>query len=234
MKTAKIGVIFLASALSLAGIGISYAAWTDTIYIQGTVNTGSFGWHFSEYSGTWVYKVPVGVPGGDPEGNEIAVRHYTYQAGWNGPLMVNGWIPVAHARAYQGVDDHHAIVEFVNIFPCIVFEADVTIEYTGSVPGILNAIGFYDLQTYPENYWPEPGTDEELIDQYTTITVAVYDETGALVYDGVPYVGLQFHQGYTIHAVMTIHLPQDNTLMNLSGDFGVFAEIIQWNEYAPP
>lgn len=223
MKTAKIGAMFLVSIIALAGIGAGYAAWTDTIYIQGTVNTGSVEWHFTEYSGTWVYKVPEGVPGADDPDGEIAVRHYTYPAGWNGPLMVNGWIPVAHARAYQGEDDHHAIVEFVNIFPCIDFEADATITYTGSVPGKINNILFDDS-------WGDTA-DEIAIDQYTTLTVTICDEQGSEVYTGGYYEGIQLHQGYTIHIVMTIHLVQDNNLMNLHGSFALSAQIVQWNEY---
>ena len=57
MKTAKIGAMFLISILALAGIGMGYAAWTDTITITGSVNTGSVEWAFTGYSGTWVWKV---------------------------------------------------------------------------------------------------------------------------------------------------------------------------------
>jgi hypothetical protein len=245
MKTAKLGAIFLISVLTLAGIGAGYAAWTDTIFIKGTVKTGSVGWKFVEYSGTWVYKVPDGVPGADDpalNGIEIAVRHYTYPAGWKGPLMVNGWIPVAHAKAYEGIDDHHAIVEFENLFPCIDFIADVVIEYTGSVPGKINDVGF---EIPPDtNFWPEDSDDlyptdpEEYIDYFTTLTCEIYDAADNLIYQGVPELGLQLHQGYKIHLVMLIHIEQEwddgtqtDELMGLSGDFGVFAEIVQWNEW---
>jgi len=54
----KVGVIFLVSILTLAGIGISYAGFTDTIYVYGEVDTATvdidwIGW----YSGTWVFKI---------------------------------------------------------------------------------------------------------------------------------------------------------------------------------
>lgn len=41
MKTMKIGAIFLVSALALAGIGASYALWSETLTINGTINTGN-------------------------------------------------------------------------------------------------------------------------------------------------------------------------------------------------
>jgi len=39
----KIGVIFLVSVLALAGLGISYAGWTDAINVTGSVQTGHVG-----------------------------------------------------------------------------------------------------------------------------------------------------------------------------------------------
>ena len=219
MKTAKLGAIFLVSVLALAGVGIGYAAWTDTLYIEGTVNTGSVGWEFTDYSGTWVYK--------DHDDDSC------YVSSWNiSEELMQQWNKelIAYAEAYEGIDDHHAIVVFDNLFPCIDFVADLEITYTGTVPGKINALGFYDLNTYPENYWPDDD-DEIAIDQYTTIEIWVYDAAGYQIYYGVPYCGLQLHEGYTIYAEMTIHLPQDNSLMDLSGEFGVFAEVIQWNEY---
>jgi hypothetical protein len=37
----KIGLISLALVLTLGALGVGYAAWTDTIYINGSVSTGS-------------------------------------------------------------------------------------------------------------------------------------------------------------------------------------------------
>ena len=47
MKGNKIGVLFLVSALALAGIGTSYAMWYETITIDGTVNVGSLDFEWS-------------------------------------------------------------------------------------------------------------------------------------------------------------------------------------------
>lgn len=39
IKIAKLGLLFFTLLIALASIGVSYSAWTDTITIQGTVNT---------------------------------------------------------------------------------------------------------------------------------------------------------------------------------------------------
>lgn len=49
MKTAKLGAIFLISIIALAGVGVGYAHWQETLYIDGTVNTGNLDveWSFT-------------------------------------------------------------------------------------------------------------------------------------------------------------------------------------------
>lgn len=42
----KIALLCLALVLALGTLGVGYAAWTDTIYIEGTVTTGSLCWEF--------------------------------------------------------------------------------------------------------------------------------------------------------------------------------------------
>ena len=41
MKTAKLGIIFVVGMMALAGIGASYAQWTDTVNISATATTGN-------------------------------------------------------------------------------------------------------------------------------------------------------------------------------------------------
>jgi hypothetical protein len=65
--------MFLISTLALAGIGVSYAGFTDEIYVYGTVDCGTVEFEIVDgwYSGTWVYKIwgfeePEDPPG-DPD-----------------------------------------------------------------------------------------------------------------------------------------------------------------------
>lgn len=44
----KIGLLCLALVLALGTLGVGYAAWIDTIYIEGTVTTGSLCWIFAD------------------------------------------------------------------------------------------------------------------------------------------------------------------------------------------
>lgn len=51
MKNSKLGntaLLSIAFMLVLSGLGVSYAAWTETITIQGTVNTGELCWEFAD------------------------------------------------------------------------------------------------------------------------------------------------------------------------------------------
>jgi hypothetical protein len=208
MKTAKIGAIFLISVLALAGIGVGYAAWTETINIQGTINTGSVDWHFIDYSGTWVYKNLT---------NDECVVSDT-------PLEGADLYLVAWSFAEEGDDDHHLVVEFSNIFPCIDFEADATLEYTGTVPGKI-------YQLYWNDFWPEDA-NETLLDDVTTIEITlIYPDGNTEELSLSDLCGLQLHQGYKLQVVMTIHIPQDDDYEGIFGDFNLDIGIIQWNEF---
>ena len=46
----KLGLICLALLICLAGMGVGYAAWTDTVTIEGEVNTGELDYGFEQYS----------------------------------------------------------------------------------------------------------------------------------------------------------------------------------------
>jgi hypothetical protein len=47
----KIGILFIATFVALALVGSSYAMWSDSIYMYGTVNTGNIGveWSIEDY-----------------------------------------------------------------------------------------------------------------------------------------------------------------------------------------
>lgn len=42
--TGKIGFLFLALVIALGGLGVGFAAWTDSLLVQGEVNTGEVNW----------------------------------------------------------------------------------------------------------------------------------------------------------------------------------------------
>jgi len=217
----KIGLLMLALVLALGALGIGYAAWTDEIDITGTVNTGSVNIDVTGYSGTWVYKVP-GAPDIGFGAETVVIR------GDPEDLVppTNG-ILIAHSVAMPTVVDDLPVddaitVTFDNIFPDIEFEADVYFTYTGSVPAIvdLEQISFYD--------------DFALLDPYIEVHFA---SSGLALTNGVgPDVNgpVQLHYGDVVHIWMTLKIPEDLALMNLSGGFTAVIKAIQWNEYPRP
>lgn len=94
--TAKLGLLFVIILFSLASISMSYGAWTDTITIEGTVNTlEDFNylclegyWTFNETSGTTAHDSSWNSNDGD-----------VYGATWT-PGKVNG------ALSFDGIDDY--------------------------------------------------------------------------------------------------------------------------------
>jgi len=226
----KIGAIFLVSVMALAAIGGGYAAWFDTITIEGTVNTGSVGWDVVDYSGTWVWKNL------DTDGCEVT--HEGEVVYWNSLLVASAYAEQTEGDA--GPVDDSVTVVFDNLFPCIDFMADIVIHYTGSVPGKINSLTFTD---------PWGDTDaEKLIDKFTTLDVLI-KKSGTEQYVPLPLEeldGYQLHYCDHIHIIMTIHLPQyydldgdgedepTDSLMDLTGSFNLDVEVVQWNEYPYP
>jgi len=215
MKTAKLGVIFLASVLALTGVGVGFACWSDAVTVTGEVSTGSVSWHFTGYSGTWVYKdlandqvvVLTSYPGHNGDG----WKYYT------DPTSGHEWYLVGWCYAEQNGNDKTAYVDFDNIFPMPGyngFSADVYITYTGTVPGKIQTISYSGLG--------------DLSDATITVT--------ATVNGGSPITnlqGIQLHQGDVLHVTMCIN-PGENTQQGYSGTFSASAEIVQWNEYQTP
>lgn len=210
INSTKIGVIFIISALALAGIGAGYAAWTDTIYIDGNVSTGSVEWKVIDYSGTYVWKVfGAADTGNGPE--TVVTGNPDYS------VLPEEGFRVSYAEATPGTEEFDVNVVFDNLFPCIWFKVDIVIEYTGTVPGRINDI----LYSYtPENDWLEP-----LIisgDIYATAK----DASGNVV-----EIGYQLHENDLVFIELWIHIPQDNDLMLKSGAFTATFIVVQWNEY---
>ena len=209
MKTAKLGALFLISVLALAGIGVGYAHWTDTINITGTVNTGSVSWEFECTSGTWGWK--------NTRTDLLEVTH-------DGEIVEETCVLVGEAYGYI-TDDHTAGMKFINIFPGVLWHADLVIHYTGSVPGKVNSITV-------NSFWP---TGEGTIDWITEDIIYVYDCDDILIgtYDMDNICGVQLHYCYTIEFVLEITIPNDNAYQGLGPVyFDVDVEVINWNEYS--
>jgi hypothetical protein len=213
----KISILLLVLVLALGSLGVAYARWSDTVLISGTVNTGDVDINVIDYSGTSVYK----VPGAD---NETWI--------YKGPVTVPfdppaGSFEVAHAWALPGAAEDEVFVEFANLFPCIDFTADILMRYDGSIPAKI--------------------TVADLV-----VTILKADGSPAIVPDdvevsivflnaqGVPVPEcFQLHEGDTVYAAITIHIPQTDAdanldMMSASGRISGTIEVVQWNEACLP
>jgi predicted ribosomally synthesized peptide with SipW-like signal peptide len=219
----KMGFLFLALVIVLAGIGVGYAAWTDSVTIQGTLQTGKVDLDVIGYSGTWVYKTPGIVE------HEI----YISQIGDNDPNLPAGAFLVASATAVEG--DHapyDVVMTWDNLFPCIDFTADVLLHYDGTIPAKVNSLTWGLLGD------PDAATLAKLEKLDVAVTGAIIGKLNATSGEVDEYaepipvdLGSQLHYCDVIEVAVTIHVPQDNDLMCLSGSAWAKIEVVQWNEY---
>lgn len=245
----KIGLFILTIVLCLGALGIGYAAWTDTVTITGTVNTGSVDLVVSEYSGMWMYK----VPGGTPE--TILTTDPDF-------VPPQGGFLVAFAKAAQTMDsqtppqavDDGITVTFDNLFPLGSYvdgewvpdswDADFIVHYSGSIPV---KVQLAELSIA----WTEGSgtvTSEIIAQKLAMVTdpdgkPASGDETFTTVGDEIPVgelegVQMEFSNYYKF--IIRITVPQHDTEeaneanMSLSGTITGVIQVIQWNEYVSP
>lgn len=257
MKSAKLGAMFLIAIMALAGIGMGYAAWTDTITIDGTVNTGNVDIVVERYSGTWVYK-DLWV-----DTIEIVDHDWVDECDFTQVVdgvtvpctrdLAMGWMLIAYGFSDQKYDadglpiDDAITITFGNLFPCIDFVADVLFHYDGSIPV---KIQYADFDTIFGLEGDVPDWLYDLWDMYQADPAAGYGiwveayrwdpETGEKTEEIVD-IGTQLHYCDWVILELYIHLPQfwpgteipTDDLMDRNGGFTAHIEVIQWNEFAP-
>jgi predicted ribosomally synthesized peptide with SipW-like signal peptide len=82
----KIAVICLALVLALGGLGVAYAAWTDTVEISGPVTAGEVSWEFDDPLNPGTPRItdddhgpdPVAPPGSNEEGKDVAWKEFNF------------------------------------------------------------------------------------------------------------------------------------------------------------
>jgi hypothetical protein len=124
----KVGLFCLALVLALGTLGISYAAWTDTVYMEQTVETGTVKIGIGELILllSWDEKDIADISGYLDE--EVGEK-------WSEPDQK--WIPY-YKKAYVTVD---------NAYPGIKAHVTYTIGCFGTIPVIISDI---DFEVYDE------------------------------------------------------------------------------------
>jgi len=229
MNTNKIGIMFIVAVLALAGIGASYAGFTDTITITGTATTGSVDVVIEKLSGTWVWKITEDANGG--EAHQLVIHHdwvnetdnrQVEVAGGNYfvdypetmPIELDGTGVVYEIVAWavpKRVDmaDDAIHVNWFNLFPIQdtmeydpnCFVVDALFHYVGKIPA--------RLQDFSENWILDGDWVYELIDHdFVEARAFMSDETGTEHGETV-YAGHQFHYCDYFKVEVDFDIPQD-------------------------
>jgi len=232
MKSSKIGIIFLVSIIALAGIGISYSGFSDQITVTGTINTGYVRFDIVGYSGTWVWKeisshtkiVHNGaVALTDLNGNGILDDDP------NGYYSDPDYMLVAYSYGYDAVGEKPQHFAFINLFPCIYFNADFKFTI-GTIPVFLTGTDLVwtnqKINNQAATWIPTiPGHEPPVV------TVTITDQAGNVIYPG--QTPIQLHPGITYTWNLQIHIPQDDAYMNAYAEGSCTFNIIQWSECEP-
>ena len=238
MKRNKIGTMFMVSVLALAGIGISYAGFTDEIFVYGTVNTATVDLDVVGYSCTFVWKIWDFGPDFyyDPYPgltvdvqNEIAIYH--------GPCVDNATIEAgfvgcqielqSFAKAMPGDNDEEVKMEFDNLFPCIDFIADFIIHYNGSIPVRVNLAEWLSYDGWLAELDAAGGVEVVAYRWDMEEDDFLFDDAGNKI---LVDIGYQLHYCNYVIVCLIIHLPQDNYWQGLTGSFEANIGVIQWND----
>jgi len=229
----RIGVLALALLIALGALGTAYAAWTDSVYIEGTVYTGTLDIDVAGVSSTFVYKVP-GAPD-DGFGPETVV-HYVPGATDLNPPGGGTLIASAVTVADNTADADLATMTFSGLFPDIDFVADLLLEYNGTIPAKVSVA---------EIYATDPGdTKLALLWTLGKATKGQTPRYGAWIdgelttNDGYDWtyiddpLGLQLHKHDMVHVTLHVNLPEEEQFQNLVDlGFTGIVTVIQWNEY---
>jgi hypothetical protein len=133
----KIGLLCLALVLALGTLGIAYAAWIDTITIEGQVTTGSLCWKFASctllddvvfggkptnYGGDYPTAVPDRTcnPGFVPGPNDMDFWPLDKNVGWGEQLI--------------SADGKTLYVTLNNVYPCYFNAMSFYVRNCGTVP----------------------------------------------------------------------------------------------------
>jgi hypothetical protein len=236
MNKKKIGLLALALVLALGALGVGYAAWTDTIFITGTVETGSVDLEIIDTSNTWILKVPDhGIEIWHTwDSQEPEVEPFNGDWFHSPPAIPISKSLIAWADADK-ISDNEIVGSFGNAFPCAELTADCLIHYAGSVPAMVSAeiTGSTDLTDNGVN-------DCDLLAPYVVFAFYEWDETTGQG-DEITACAVQMHYCDYVYCVMTLDLPQADELdpqgpysqedfMNLGCEFTAQINAIQWNE----
>ena len=211
----KMAAVFIASIFALSGLGVAYAAWTDTITLTGTVTTGTLKWELS------------GIPTqGDPG--------FDYNCFWD--LDGGTWVlmdkDVASTTVEYEAGEHPHImtVTIDNAYPYYANHIGFKVHYYGSIPARIWKVRFLVDDVLVEELY----NDDWWVDPYVYLDISgpegVPDGNDDIeIWWGNP-LEIQMHDCLFLDRSFEILVlqpaPQDDTL-----EFDIEYVCVQWNEW---
>ena len=232
----KIGLICLALVLALGALGVGYAAWTDTIYIDGTVNTGEVLVEvicnsFDATDGdlppsTTGWIVGTGSPYADENSLVSGTDFY-----WNTITREKnvGWVTWDCTAPL----DSEATITLNNVYPSYTNHITLGLRNSGTIPLKLNHVSIKDSGG---------SVLYKLTSQSQYMT---FDMLPVGAPNGVPDLeiywgdnfGIQIEEGQYWDISFYIHVMQDEAIdFSVSHSYTLTFEFVgvQWNEYPLP
>jgi len=222
----KIGLLVMALVLALGGLGVGYAAWTDQVTIDGTVETGTLDVEVVYVSYMEVWKDL------DPNSTtyEEAVPVYYAVDADNNVVWQEGTPPspgvLVASTTSEIVDDDTVSFGFSNLFPCDWFMIDVKLHCVGSIPVKLNSVL---LESDVADDWVDTLIDSGDISYEMYYWDNVNHEPIAPYYEGDQLEACDW-----IIIFILVHIPQNDIYQDVTGGMTMTVDFVQWNEYPYP
>jgi len=202
----KMAAVFIASIFALSGLGVAYAAWTDTITIDGTVTTGTLKWEL-----------------------EQPISHADFGLDWNCFFDLNGgtWVQMdkdvgsTTVELEPGEHPHVMTLTFDNAYPYYANHISFAVHSYGSIP----------LRIWKVNFIVDGTTIETIYapDQYVYLDLDDDGEDDFEIWWGNSF-GEQLHfcdsRDISFKILVLQPAPQNSQLT-----FDIELVGIQWNEY---
>jgi len=215
----KIGLLCLALVLALGTLGIGYAAWIDTIYIEGTVTTGSLCWEFYDCK-LLDYFEPIN-PGGD---FSTLTPDWTCRNGFAGPTPFTWELDKNVGWGTQDIsaDGKTLTVTLNNTYPCYYNVLSFYVHNCGTVPLIIDHVVIGSTNLTAAGYVPIDFNGDLAYD----FEIRYGDNFGAQIDPG-EYSPEEF--SLWMHVLQPCPQEQLDTLT-----FTIEIVAVQWNEHPLP
>jgi hypothetical protein len=244
----RIGLLALALVLALGSLGVAYAAWTDSVYINSTVYTGTLDVDVTGASSTFVYKVPgaLGLVEPDPDNGVLvyqdtvvhfvqSVTAYEDPDPYTPATDPPGFLVASAVTTWVTTNDaDSAEMTFSGVFPCLDFRADLELTYRGTVPGKISVAEVTSTDT-GDNY--DLFTDLWDLGTSSNHTEGIWVDAEVSTDDGDEWttvddpLGLQLERNDVIHITVHVHIPEGSAYENKNLNFTGQITVVQWNEY---